>query len=62
MKNSIGTNIILTVFGESHGKAVGVVVDGLTPGLKVDDGFIKKMLKRRRPNRGRSREQFRQSE
>ena len=32
MKNSIGTSVILTVFGESHGPAVGVLLDGLAPG------------------------------
>ena len=49
MKNSIGTSIILTVFGESHGKAVGVVIDGLTPGLEVSDELIKEALTKRRP-------------
>ena len=35
MKNSIGTNVILTLFGESHGPAVGAVIDGLPAGSKV---------------------------
>ena len=38
-----------TVFGESHGPAVGVVLDGLCPGLAVKDGFIARQLSRRRP-------------
>ena len=49
MKNSIGTSVILTVFGESHGPAVGVVLDGLAPGLPVDEGYIAECLSRRRP-------------
>jgi chorismate synthase len=49
MKNSIGTSVILTVFGESHGPAVGAVLDGLTPGLPVDEGYIAECLSRRRP-------------
>lgn len=39
----------MTVFGESHGPAVGVVLDGLTPGLKVDKDFIARQLSLRRP-------------
>lgn len=40
----------MTVFGESHGPAVGVVLDGLTPGLKVDKDFIARQLSLRRPS------------
>lgn len=50
MKNSIGTSVILTVFGESHGPAVGTVLDGLAPGIPVDDAFIASQLSRRRPS------------
>ena len=49
MKNSLGTSVILTVFGESHGPAVGVVLDGLAPGLPVDEAYIAEQLSRRRP-------------
>ena len=49
MKNSIGSSVILTVFGESHGPAVGVVLDGLAPGLPVDEGYMAECLARRRP-------------
>ncbi|MBQ9660971.1 MAG: chorismate synthase [Bacteroidales bacterium] len=49
MKNSIGTGVILTLFGESHGPAVGVVLDGLAPGLPVDESAIEEALSRRRP-------------
>ncbi|MBQ9450428.1 MAG: chorismate synthase [Bacteroidales bacterium] len=49
MKNSIGTSVILTLFGESHGPAVGAVLDGLAPGLAVDEAFIADRLSRRQP-------------
>lgn len=50
MKNTIGSSVQLTVFGESHGPAVGVVLDGLAPGLRVDTAFIDAQLSRRRPS------------
>ena len=50
MKNTIGNNVSVTMFGESHGKAVGVVIDGLAAGISVDEEFIKKQLSLRRPS------------
>ena len=50
MKNSLGTSVIFTLFGESHQDYIGGVLDGLTPGIKVDENFIKEMLKKRRPS------------
>lgn len=41
MKNTFGQSISLTVFGESHGAGVGVVLDGLCSGLDVNDASIK---------------------
>ncbi|MBR1576657.1 MAG: chorismate synthase [Bacteroidales bacterium] len=49
MKNSLGTSVILTLFGESHGPEIGAVLDGLAPGIPVDEGFIAAQLARRRP-------------
>ena len=49
MKNTFGQSVTLTIFGESHGPAVGVVLDGLTPGLPVYEDFIRRRLSRRRP-------------
>lgn len=49
MKNTLGNNISITLFGESHGKAVGAVVDGLPAGLTVDEEFISAQLTLRRP-------------
>lgn len=49
MKNSFGNNIKLTIFGESHGASVGFVLDGIAPGIAVDEEYIKKLLEFRRP-------------
>ena len=49
MKNTFGNSVSVTLFGESHGKAIGVVIDGLAPGMTVDTDFISKQLSRRRP-------------
>lgn len=48
MKNSFGNNVILTLFGESHGKCIGGILDGMEPGLKVDTDNIRKLLVKRR--------------
>lgn len=50
MKNVFGNNVSITVFGESHGPAIGVVIDGLAPGLTVDTDYINKFLTLRRPS------------
>ncbi len=50
MKNTFGQNITVTLFGESHGPAVGAVIDGLTPGITVNEEFISAELSRRRPS------------
>lgn len=44
MKNSFGQSICLTLFGESHGPAVGAVLEGLAPGISIDNDFIKNRL------------------
>ncbi len=50
MKNSIGKNIILTLFGESHGPSIGAILDGFPAGIKIDEAFIKEQLLKRRPS------------
>lgn len=50
MKNTFGTGIQLTLFGESHGESIGAVLDGLTPGIPVDEQEISRQLSRRRPS------------
>ncbi len=49
MKNTFGNNVSITIFGESHGNAVGVVIDGLAPGIEVDTEYMNKLLELRRP-------------
>lgn len=48
MKNTFGNAISLTIFGESHGPAVGAVLDGLAAGLPVDEQAIATAMDRRR--------------
>ncbi|MGN0983260.1 MAG: chorismate synthase [Gemmiger sp.] len=48
MKNTFGSAVSLTIFGESHGPAVGAVLDGLAAGLPVDAGAIAAAMDRRR--------------
>jgi len=47
--SSFGTLFRVTTFGESHGGAVGVIVDGVTPGLELAEADIQVELDRRRP-------------
>ncbi len=47
--NTFGKKLTLTTFGESHGVAIGGVIDGLPAGLKIDVDFIQSELDRRRP-------------
>jgi chorismate synthase len=49
MSSSFGQLFRITTFGESHGPAVGVVVDGLPPGIDIDVALIQRELDRRRP-------------
>ena len=50
MKNIFGNNITVTLFGESHGEAIGAVIDGMSPGVAVDTDFIAAELTKRRPS------------
>ncbi len=49
--NNFGKKLILTTFGESHGKALGCIVDGVPAGLKIDEDFIQSELDRRKPGK-----------
>jgi len=51
--NSIGRNFVVTTFGESHGVAMGGVVDGCPPGLSISAEDIQVDLDRRRPGQSR---------
>ena len=52
MQNSIGRLFSVTSFGESHGKCVGVVIDGCPAGLSISEKDIQKEVDRRRPGTG----------
>ena len=47
--NTFGTLFKITTFGESHGKAIGVIIDGCPAGLKINTDFIQSELDRRKP-------------
>ena len=47
--NTTGKLFCLTTFGESHGEAIGGVIDGCPPGLKIDMDFIQNELEKRKP-------------
>ncbi len=49
MKNTFGQSVAVTLFGESHGEYIGAVLDGLAPGLAIDEAFIRHQLSLRRP-------------
>jgi len=47
--SSIGQRLVLTSFGESHGKAIGAILDGCPAGLEIDEKDIQQMLDQRKP-------------
>ncbi len=49
MSNTFGKIFTLTTFGESHGKAVGGIIDGFPAGIEIDEAFVQQELDRRRP-------------
>lgn len=49
MNNSFGSLFRITTFGESHGAALGVIVDGVPAGIPIDPQFIQQELDRRKP-------------
>lgn len=49
--NSFGKSFKITTWGESHGRAVGVVIDGCPPRIPLDETIIQAMLDRRRPGK-----------
>lgn len=53
MRNTFGNIFTLTTFGESHGEAIGGVVDGMPSGINIDLEFIQQELNRRRPGQSR---------
>ena len=54
MKNTFGSDLSLTIFGESHGRAIGAVLDGLAAGHPVDEAYIAFQMDKRRAKKGAS--------
>ena len=51
--NTFGELFRVTTFGESHGPGLGVVVDGVPAGIRIDEALIQRDLDRRRPGQSR---------
>lgn len=51
--NSYGTLFKISTFGESHGPAIGVIIDGCPAGLQIDEVFIQSELSRRKPGQSK---------
>ena len=47
MKNVFGNSVTVTLAGESHGEAIGAVLDGMAPGIPVDPAFIRHRMQLR---------------
>ena len=60
--NTFGTLFTLTTFGESHGMALGGVVDGCPPGLTLSEADIQHDLDRRKPGQSKYTTQRRESD
>jgi len=58
--NTIGKLFTVTSFGESHGPAIGCIVDGCPPGLELSEADIQGELERRRPGKSRHTTQRRE--
>lgn len=52
MKNTFGSSVAVTLFGESHGAAIGAVLDGLAPGIEVDADYIRLKMRQRQATGG----------
>jgi chorismate synthase len=51
--NTFGEKFKFTTFGESHGKALGCIVDGVPAGLKIDEDFIQAQMDKRKPGKSK---------
>ena len=60
--NTFGKNFTITSFGESHGLALGCIVDGCPPGLALDETDIQRDLERRKPGKTRHTTQRREQD
>lgn len=62
MGNTFGKLFRITTFGESHGKAIGVIVDGCPAGLAIDTSFIQNELAKRKPGQSKITTQRREAD
>ncbi len=60
--NSFGEVFRITTFGESHGKAIGVIIDGCPPNVTVDEEFIQNELDKRKPGQSKITTQRKESD
>ncbi len=60
--NTIGQLFRVTTFGESHGVALGCIIDGCPPGISIDEGFIQAYLDKRKPGTSRFTTQRREAD
>ncbi len=51
--NTFGDVVRMTSFGESHGKAIGCILDGIRPGIEIDERILQEQLDRRRPGQSK---------
>jgi chorismate synthase len=62
MANTFGKLFSITTFGESHGPAIGLILDGCPAGLVIDEAFIQSELDRRRPGQSKITTQRKESD
>src|SRR5690554_4932113 len=60
--NSFGDVFRITTFGESHGEAIGVIIDGCPPNIAIDESFIQSELDKRRPGQSKITTQRKESD
>ena len=51
MSGTWGNNIEVSIFGESHGKAIGIVINGIKSGIEIDMNKVEKEMSRRAPGK-----------
>lgn len=60
--NTFGNLFKITTFGESHGKAIGVIIDGCPPNISIDEDFIQSELDKRKPGQSKITTQRKESD
>lgn len=60
--NSFGNLFTITTFGESHGKAIGVIIDGCPPNIPINEDFIQSELDKRKPGQSKITTQRKESD